>query len=236
MTEPKEDRGFQRIGSLLPRIVRSEHPSGSSTSGQSPTNLPTTGDRSRASEASSSTGRQLSVIDCEKWRAEITGATTETEATASLDRLCAALLGSRPVWQRAHRFGTDDQYEVEITDIRLPATLTQVEIYEVWKALEPLCRPATGDAKACQQIVSEVARLFAVTPTGRDKIGNDDLAMDTIAMDLAEYPADCALRALRAARRGDRWRPSLSQIIDDVRWRAARRSALRAAFREAGVA
>lgn len=159
-------------------------------------------------------------------------APTEAAASTSLDRLCERLLGSVPAWQREHRFGSDGQAESRIVGVRIAGELTA----EAWRVLEPLCTPAGQTAKGAQRVVAEVTRLFAVTPADRTKAGNDELAIDTMALDLAEYPLDCVVRALTVARRGDRWRPSLSKILDDVRWRAERRAALRAAFQEAGLA
>jgi hypothetical protein len=227
---PPGDAGLRPIGNHL-RMIAHSPPSSDSTQPPSPTSSGTTG----VGQVSPwRTGQQLSAIDAENSRRAVVESPTEREATENLDRLCERLLGSLPAWQRVHRYGPDGQHETEISGVVFGPCASWT--IAAWKELVPLCEPASRDAKACQHIAADVARLFAVTPAGRTTLGNEELAVDTIAMELAEYPADCALRALRSARLGDRWRPSLSQLIDDVRWRSQRRAVLREAFLKAGVA
>lgn len=229
--EATQEQGFRAIGNPLTRIGHLR-PVLDSTATPSPQSSGTTGVPSPAPRDASSTGRALSATAVEKSRREVGAATDERSSVENLNRFLASLIGSAPDWQSAHKYGPDGQFENEIVAVEFARPLTT----EAWAALRPLCEPAAHDAQACRQIAQEVARLFAVTPAARTQGSNDELAADTIAMELAEYPADCALRALRSARLGDRWRPSLSQIIDDVRWRSRRRAVLLDAFRKAGIA
>ena len=43
--------------------------------------------------------------------------------------------------------------------------------------------------------------------------------------ELARFPVDCVVRALGSWRRNDKWRPSLAELLGDVRWRATLRLA-----------
>jgi uncharacterized protein YegJ (DUF2314 family) len=89
----------------------------------------------------------------------------------------------------------------------------------------PLCAPASDDPAHERLILSELARTLAVS-IGRARQGiEDDVALDTMNEELARFPMDCVVRAPQSWRRNDKWRPSLAELLADVRWRAAARMA-----------
>ncbi len=136
---------------------------------------------------------------------------------------CAAV-----AWTARSVIGGDGQFDSELTGLsglpRDPATLRAMHA-----ALSPICAPAAADPEHERLIVSELARTLAVT-IGRARQGvDDDVALDTMTDELARFPVDCVARALGSWRRNDKWRPSLAELLADVRWRAApRMAALRA--------
>ncbi len=129
---------------------------------------------------------------------------------------------------------TDGQYDGDIARIDLPAVDAD-RLADAWRQVAPLCRPARDDRAAERRIIEEWARTIAVT-AGRPGQGVDEeLAIDTVVEALARYPADCVVRALRNRRAAHKWRPTLSEILADVQWRARYREALREAFVRAGA-
>lgn len=210
---------LKTLASTLTTQRKSSETSGSETGGPKPT------------------GRRHGGTAVSVWQPMVDAvqtATTEAEAKQALDHMLTQLFGRSIEWKHKVSFGGDGQFDTELEAAYLPRS-ERSELVRAWDALAPLCEPAIHDRKACAEIGADLARLFSVTPVGKSAYGSENLAVDTMLNDLCEYPADCVRRALTVARRGDRWRPSLSQIIDDVRWRARPRSALRAAFREAGI-
>jgi len=132
---------------------------------------------------------------------------------------CAAV-----AWRYRDTIRADGQFDSELVGLGgLPADRAALEAMR--EALAPLCAPAGDDARHERMIVSELARTMAVT-LGRERQGvDDDVALDTMTEELALFPADCVVRALRSWRRNDKWRPSLAELLGDVRWRAAPRLA-----------
>jgi hypothetical protein len=150
-----------------------------------------------------------------------------------MQALLARRLGSSPVVVLRSAF-TDGQYDGDIERIALPACDAATRAL-AWREIEALCRPAGEDRDAERRIIEEWARTVAVT-AGRPGQGVDDeLAIDTVVDALIRYPADCVLRALQNRRAAHKWRPTLSEILADVQWRARYRTALREAFARAGV-
>ena len=129
----------------------------------------------------------------------------------------------------------DGQYDGDIARIELPAVDAD-RLVAAWHCIEPSCRPAETDRAAQRRIVEEWARTVAVTAGRAGQGVDDELAIDTVAEALAHYPVDCVLRALKNRRAAHKWRPTLSEILADVQWRARYRSALCEAFARAGVA
>jgi hypothetical protein len=132
---------------------------------------------------------------------------------------CAAV-----AWTARSVIGGDGQFDSELVGLsglpRDPATLRAMHA-----ALEPICAPAVADPEHERLIVSELARTLSVT-IGRARQGvDDDVALDTMTDDLARFPVDCVARALASWRRNDKWRPSLAELLADIRWRAAPRMA-----------
>lgn len=230
---PNGDLGFRPIGSLLPKIERM--PNGSaSTQMPSQRSSETTGALAPTPKPSGSSGGALTATAAANWLA-VRDAETETESRQGLTGLLARLVGSPVVWVWSDMPSDDGQFDGEITDINLPAVSSEA-LERAWTEVRPLCEPAKRNPEAMKAMLADIARLFAVTPAGQSAVGNDELAIQTWVEDLADYPVDCVRRALRVARRGDRWRPPLSKVLDDVRWRAAPRVACRRAFQRAGIA
>lgn len=127
-------------------------------------------------------------------------------------------------WTWRNAIAGDGQFDSELTGLgglpRARDTLLAMQA-----ALAPICAPASADPEHERLIVSELARTLAVT-VGRARQGiDDDVALDTMTDELARFPVDCVVRALASWRRNDKWRPSLAELLGDVRWRAAPRMA-----------
>jgi hypothetical protein len=230
------ERGFRRIGSLLPSNLPSL------------TNLDlmdearrtiseTTGIRNLPAEPSS-TGPQHSVSGAERKPAELVlaarSAASERDSKAAIQELLRRQLGSCGDEVYSSRFGVDGQYEPHLDSIRLPAASLEA-FMQTWGLVEPLTTPARNDPKAQRKIAEEWARLRAVTISRNEADLDAELGMDTVLDELERYPADCVLRALKAWRNGHKWRPSLSEILTEVQWRARYRRRLREAFEKIGV-
>lgn len=131
---------------------------------------------------------------------------------------------SAVAWTSRDAIANDGQFDSELTGLSgLPRE--RATLLEMQAALRPICAPATADAAHERLIVSELARTLAVT-IGRARQGiDDDVALDTMTDELARFPVDCVARALASWRRNDKWRPSLAELLSDVRWRAAPRMA-----------
>jgi len=127
-------------------------------------------------------------------------------------------------WSAREGYGADGQFQSEIVAVSgLPADVDRLTAMR--DALAPICAPAKADPRHERMIVSELARTLAVT-VGRERKGVDeDVALDTMTDELARFPVDCVVRALGSWRRNDKWRPSLAELLTDIRWRAAPRMA-----------
>lgn len=127
-------------------------------------------------------------------------------------------------WTWRNAIGGDGQFDSELTGLSgLPRE--HDTLLAMRAALSPICAPASADPDHERLIVSELARTLAVT-VGRARQGvDDDVALDTMTDELARFPVDCVVRALASWRRNDKWRPSLAELLGDVRWRAAPRMA-----------
>lgn len=125
------------------------------------------------------------------------------------------------VWRDAIAGG---QFDSELVGVRgLPRE--RATLLALHQAIAPLCAPASANPDDERLIVSELARTLAVT-VGRERRGVDeDVALDTMTDELARFPVDCVVRALSSWRRNDKWRPSLAELLGDVRWRASPRIA-----------
>ena len=131
-------------------------------------------------------------------------------------------------WTWRSAIAGDGQFDNELTGLGgLPRE--RDTLLAMRAALLPICAPASADPEHERLIVSELARTLAVT-VGRARQGiDDDVALDTMTDELARFPVDGVVRALASWRRNDKWRPSLAELLGDVRWRAAPRlAALRA--------
>jgi hypothetical protein len=238
--DPAEAQGFRRIGSHLPPSVPSLSNSGS-TPMLSPKNFETSGSVSPASADASSTGTPHSETAVAKLPAETETvqrarqALTERESQQLVAASLEQLLGSLPVVNSRSFTGEDGQFDSEITGIDLP-NAAPGPMGQAWREVGALCRPARQEQNGEALIAQEWARTVAVTAGTQRQGVDEDLAIEVIVDEMAAYPIDCVLRAMRARRAGYRWRPTLSELLLDVQWRARYRQALREAFQRRGVA
>lgn len=130
--------------------------------------------------------------------------------------------------------GDDGQFDTAITGVRLPMAMPVEAAQMALMEIQALCVPARDDQRAVRRIAEELGRTLAVTASRARQGHDDDLAVDTMMRELTAYPADCVLRALGSWQRNDKWRPSLAELLKDIRWRANPRQraldALRAAI------
>lgn len=235
--QPPPERGFRRIGNLMPMIGPS--PSGSGSTPDKPaTNSATTGSASPAPVAASSTGLRLSETAAETLRSVVTGAVDEKAAKNSLAAMLARLLGISPAEAMREEtrgfYSEDGQYDYELTAVRLPP-MDRATALAAWDLVGPLCEPAKRDRRHAAQVAEKFARMMSVMAGGKRDAAETELATDTMIDVLCDYPVDCVLRALEARMKGRVWRPSLAEILADVQWRARHRECLKAAFVKTGV-
>lgn len=161
-------------------------------------------------------------------------ALTERESqqlvAASLERL----LGSLPAVNTRSWTGDDGQFDSEITSIDLPNAASGA-LERAWAEVGPLCRPALAEPNGEALVAQEWARTIAVTAGTQRQGVDEDLAVEVVVGEVSRYPLDCVMRAMRARRNGYRWRPTLSELLGDIQWRARYRMALREAFQRSGV-
>lgn len=233
-----EGRGLTPIGSLMQRIVHT--PRGlTSMPMSSARNSETTGSVSPAPKVASSTGQPPSETAASNLPAlrDEARAVTEPETEAESKRAVMALLrrrsGSQGVvdWSYRDRI-VDEQFDTELVGVvGLPND--RAALLAMDDALTEICRPAGSTAEGEAMVLREVTRTMAVT-AGRTRKGQDDeVAIDVFVDELCRFPADCVARALGSWRRNDKWRPSLAEILSDVRWRAAPRLKARECVRKA---
>lgn len=209
--------GLRPIGDLVPMNGATPSPAASTPTG-SPRNSATTGAPCPAPVAASSTGRPPSAI-------AVCNAPDEKASRAAVMALLRQPSGSCSavgwVWRDSMSGGEFDSELVGVSGLprERPALLA------LRQAIAPLCQPASASPHDERLIVSELARTLAVT-VGRERRGvDDDVALDTMTDELARFPVDCVVRALGSWRRNDKWRPSLAELLGDIRWRAAPRMA-----------
>lgn len=146
----------------------------------------------------------------------------------------ARFLGSSPVVNNRSFIASDGQFDIEMISVDLPAAPGEA-YQQAWDEIGALCRPARDEPKGEELIAIEWAKTVAVTAGSQRQGVDEDLALETIVAEMANYPLDCVLRSMRATRNGSRWRPTLNELILDVEWRAKYRKHLRSAFRRMGV-
>lgn len=234
--EPPEEPGFRPVGSLVPTNGNSRKASGS-TPMSSARSSETSGSVCPVSGAASSIGlppsgtavAKLPAV-AEQARQALTERESQRLVAASLERL----LGSLPAVSTRSWTAEDGQFDSEITSIDLP-NASPAALEQAWREVEALCRPASSEPNGEALVAQEWARTIAVTAGTQRQGVDEDLAVEVIVGEVAQYPLDCVMRAMRVRRNGYRWRPTLSELLGDIQWRARYRTALREAFQRAGV-
>lgn len=227
------------LGSRLPRIAPT--PKASASTPTSPgKSSETSGSAFPARVAASSTGPRPSATAASNLPAlreearTVTQAETEADSKKAVLALLRRRVGSQGVvdWSYRDAYGEDGQFDTELVGVvGLPSD--RAALLAMDDALTEICRPAAGNAQDEATVIAEVTRTMAVT-AGRARDGQDtDIAVDVFVDELARFPLDCVVRALGSWRRNDKWRPTLAEILSDVRWRAAPRIKARAAIRKA---
>ena len=117
------------------------------------------------------------------------------------------------------RTGQDGQMEVAGAQVTIGP---EVDLVALRREVEEACRPASRDA-----IVMAVTKLALVTAHS-DKW--DQFKLSVYSEVLAEYPGDAVLETLRGwIRRGEKWMPTVPELIESIRVKARKRLAVREA-------
>lgn len=223
MSSDREGQGFQAIGSLANKIAHLPASSGSIPS-PSETNSGPTGARSLAAKLPNSTGRQLTKTGAESL--------ADAMATNDLIKVNRALIASLPACVSSNLrelertwcdrdYGFDFRFSGYTFDAAIPSdTLRQALVL-----VDQACAPAPK-----RLIQSELARLRVMTKSRSDDTGQ--LAAAAYAEELAEYPADIVVSALRHWARTEKWWPSWHELHELLERRFEKRRALQEALRK----
>lgn len=225
MSEIPEERGFQAIGSQVPKIVSSLKVSASM-----PTNLRqssgTTGAQCLARKGSSSTGRALTATDVARLLDGDEPARTDKAILASLPPSLASSLRERRREMIDPVYGFDSEfcgYEI--------GTVSAEDL----QAGQALVRAAIQRCDR-QTVASELTRMRALTKARQ--LTDDDAAVTVAAYaeELSQYPADIVRAACRSWTRREPWWPSWAELKAELDRLARRRKALFAALRPGEIA
>lgn len=117
------------------------------------------------------------------------------------------------------RTGQDGQVEVGATQVTIGP---EVDLAALRREVEEACLPASRE-----QIVMALTKLALITAHS-DKW--DKFKLSVYAEVLVEYPGDAVLETLRGwIRRGEKWMPTVPELIDSIRIKARKRLAVREA-------
>jgi len=117
------------------------------------------------------------------------------------------------------RTGQDGQMEVAATQVTIGP---EVDLAALRREVEAACLPASRE-----QIVMAVTKLALVTAHSEKW---DKYKLSVYAEVLGEYPGDAVLETLRGwIRRGEKWMPTVPELIDSIRIKARKRLAVREA-------
>jgi hypothetical protein len=225
MTE-NADRGFQKIGAPMKKILNSLAIS-ASTPAIPPTGSEITGLPTPEPPASSSTGQQHGGTGV---------AVKPTESSVALtvrqkDRL---LLASWPEPLRTSLisraiYDSDFSGLIGYDPIEPRADEGRAMMAEALAALDDLLVPASPD------VVYKALARVAISTCHRSEDGPDAKFQRAIyAQELREFPADVVVEACRNWSRREKWWPAVAEILAEcqklVRWRRRTRDALRAPF------
>ncbi len=138
-----------------------------------------------------------------------------------LDRQCELFWQSWPGLTMAvqTRTAPDGQLELATTKVTIGA---EVDLARLREEVEKACLPASRDA-----IVMEVTKLALITAHSEKW---DKYKLTIYSEVLAEYPGDAVLETLRGwIRRGEKWMPTVPELVDSIRIKARKRLAVREA-------
>lgn len=117
------------------------------------------------------------------------------------------------------RTGPDGQMDLGSTKVTVGA---EVDLAALREVVEEACLPASRD-----EIVMAVTKLALVTAHSEKW---DKYKLSVYAEVLGEYPGDAVLETLRGwIRRGEKWMPTVPELIDSIRIKARKRLAVREA-------
>lgn len=136
-----------------------------------------------------------------------------------------ASLLARPVWR--DNFGENgwngypERYE-------LPAVISDDQRAMAGMALD-LYRQACAPLDPVS-LAHELATLRTRTAATKTSDGEMDMLLDSLVDDLADYPADLVLSAIRDWRRASKWWPKMSELLEHIEPEVARRRSIMAAL------
>jgi hypothetical protein len=216
------ERGFRPIGNLLPRIG-SSLPGSDSTPNSSLPIATTTGARSQtALRLVKSTGRELTVIDVENsLRAKV-----EQGNPAKTNAMLEMLL--RPFVSLSWRgIPTDDPYTT-YAEQRLVIERHDdgADRWYIRRLLEASMHPPERT-----ELIKALGRLRLLTTWRASSSDEGALIFAVFADELAEWPSDAVLTALKNWPRTHKFWPTLSELLDEVKGLCQMRTELLEIFR-----
>lgn len=138
-----------------------------------------------------------------------------------LDRLCELTLLSWPglTMEVQSRTGRDGQMDLGSTKVTIGL---EVDLAALREVIEEACLPASREA-----IVMAVTKLALITAHAEKW---DQFKLSVYAEVLAEYPGDAVLETIQSwIKRGEKWMPTVPELIDSIRIKARKRLAVREA-------
>lgn len=217
-----EERGLTPLRSLVPKIEPLPSNSAFRQTG-SGSNSEITGSESRALAASNSTGMRHGGTTAVALPSGLQATLNGADAWAT-DK---ALIASLPLPVRS-RLKSKVNHDFDLMGYELSGVVDADLAAEAHAVVCQSCVPADRAV-----ILAEVTKCFAVT-AARDHDETDMKATLAGMVDgLREFPADVIRDACRAYAKGNKWRPSLSELREYCWPRFRTRESLRAALRRA---
>jgi hypothetical protein len=221
--DQERGRGFQPIGSLLPKTEFSPK-SADSTRIESPMSSGTTGAPNRALTAAKPTGRQLTATDAASLR-ELAATGNDPEATDM--RLRAYLtplvsLSAKCDWM------TDD-----------PGRMGEIIGYEIQESVDlDAAREAVEAAMTPlppERLMKELVKLRALTASRNAADSDLALTLSAYAEALSGHPGDALVACMRSWPRRNKFWPTLAEIEDGVSELTANRRMIERAINQRRV-
>ena len=117
------------------------------------------------------------------------------------------------------RTGPDGQMDLGSTKVTIGA---EVDLAALREVVEQACLPASREA-----IVMAVTKLALITAHAEKW---DQFKLSVYAEVLAEYPGDAVLETIQSwIKRGEKWMPTVPDLIESIRIKARKRLAVREA-------